>query len=253
MQLNFKESGQGRVVVLLHGLFGSLDNWHPIALRLAENYHVFVIDQRNHGSSPHCAEMNYPLMATDVNELLVSRGIEKAFVIGHSMGGKTAMQFALHFPERVEKLIIEDMAPRAYRPSHDKIFAALLALDLTRFQSRQEMEDALAPEISSLVLRRFLLKNLGRNADGTFFWKINLRGLSENYLQLGEPVSGSEPFAKPALFIRGGQSKYLNVEDEPLIRELFPAAKIETIAHAGHWVHAEAQEDFLKLVLDFLE
>jgi len=210
------------------------------------------VDQRNHGQSPHSAEMNYPLMADDMNEFMASRGIENAAVIGHSMGGKTAMQFALQFPNRVEKLVVADMAPRAYAPVHEKIIAAQLALDLNSFSTRQEIEDALAPEIPDLVLRRFLLKNLGRNSSGGFFWKINLRGISENYLQLGEPVSASAPFKKPTMFIRSGKSDYINPEDELRVRELFPQSEIQTIAGAGHWVHADAPDAFLRLALDFL-
>lgn len=252
MQLHFKESGQGRAVILLHGLFGSADNWHPVALRLAESFRVFALDQRNHGQSPHSDAMNYPLMAADVNEFMAARGLATAAVIGHSMGGKTAMQFALQFPERVERLIVADMAPRAYAPAHGKIFAAQLALDLKSFSTRQQIEDALAPEIPDLVLRRFLLKNLGRNAAGGFFWKINLRGVAENDPRLREPVFAAVPYAKPALFIRGGKSDYINPADEPLIYELFPQAKIPVIAGAGHWVHADAPEAFLRLVLDFL-
>jgi pimeloyl-ACP methyl ester carboxylesterase len=253
VQLHFKESGQGRAVILLHGLFGSSDNWHTIALRLSENFHVFAIDQRNHGQSPHSDEMNYPLMATDVDEFMSARGLVTALVIGHSMGGKTAMQFALQLPKRVEKLIVAEMAPRAYAPAHEKIFAALLALDLKTFSSRTEMENILAPEIPSLNLRRFLLKNAGRDSRGKFFWKMNLRGLAENYPKLGEAVSLPVPFAKPALFIRGGKSNYLKPEDEPLIRQLFPKSEIQTIAAAGHWVHADAPDDFLRLVLDFFQ
>jgi pimeloyl-ACP methyl ester carboxylesterase len=252
MQLNFKEYGQGRPVILLHGLFGSSDNWHTVAQRLAETFHVLVLDQRNHGQSPHSAEMDYPIMAADVDRFLAARGIERARVIGHSMGGKTAMQLALHFPQRVEQLVVADMAPRAYAPAHDKIFAALLALDLPMFQTRSQIEDALAPEIPNPVLRRFLLKNLGRNPDGGFFWKINLRDIATNYWRLREPVAGDAPFAGPTLFIRGGKSKYLQPEDEPLIREWFPAAQIQTIEEAGHWIHADQPEEFLRLVLDFL-
>lgn len=252
MQLHFKESGRGRAVILLHGLFGSLDNWHSIALRLTESFHVFAVDQRNHGQSPHNSEMNYPLMAADLNEFMAARGLETAAVIGHSMGGKTAMQFALQFPKRVEKLIVGDMAPRAYAPAHEKIFAAQLALDLKLFSTRQQIEDVLAPEIPDLALRRFLLKNLGRSSTGDFFWKINLRGISENYLLLCQPVFTAVPFAKPTLFIRGGKSNYLRPEDERLIGELFPRVKIETIAEAGHWIHADAPEAFLRLVGDFL-
>jgi esterase len=252
MRLHFKTFGQGRAVILLHGLFGSADNWHPIALRLAETFHVLALDQRNHGQSPHSDEMNYPLMAGDVNEFMSAHGIESAFVSGHSMGGKTAMQFALQFPRRVKKLIVADMAPRAYLPAHDKIFSALLALDLRTFQTRQQIEDALVPEIPDLVLRRFLLKNLGRDSSGEFFWKTNVRGIADNYLRLREPIAVSPPFAKPALFLRGEKSNYICPEDEPLIRTLFPSAEIQTLAGVGHWLHADQPEKFLQLVLDFL-
>lgn len=252
MQLHFKETGRGRAVVLLHGLFGSSDNWHFVAQRLAENFRVFALDHRNHGLSPHSAEMNYPLMAADVGKFFVTRGLESAVVIGHSMGGKTAMQFALQFPQRVEKLVVADMAPREYAPAHDKIFGALLALELPQFQTRRQIEDALAPEISSLVLRRFLLKNLGRGPAGEFFWKINLRDIAESYPHLRAPILHPQPFTRPALFIRGGKSKYVNAEDEPLIRKLFPQAQILTIAEASHWVHADQPEEFLRLLLDFL-
>jgi len=252
MNLHFKASGHGRALVLLHGLFGSSDNWHYIALKLAEKFRVFALDQRNHGQSPHHAEMNYPLMAADVEKFFTVCGLESAAVIGHSMGGKTAMQLALQFPQRVDKLVVADMAPRGYAPAHDNIFAALLALNLPSFQTRQQIEDALAPEIPNLVLRRFLLKNLGRDSAGTFIWKINLDGLAGNYLRLGEPLVVSSPFAKPALFIRGGKSKYIKAEDEPLIYELFPRAQIQTMAESSHWVHADQPEEFLRLLRGFL-
>lgn len=252
MQLHFKESGHGRAVILLHGLFGSADNWHSIAVRLTESFHVFTVDQRNHGQSPHSEEMSFMLMAEDVNEFMSAHAIESAFIIGHSMGGKTAMQFALQFPQRVGKLVVADMSPRAYAPAHEKIFAALLALDLKSFSMRQQIEDALAPDIPDLVLRRFLLKNLGRNVAGEFFWKINLRSLFENYPQLRQPISAPVPFMKPTLFLRGGKSDYINSEDEPLIRELFPQSEIQTIAAAGHWIHADQPEEFFKRVLKFL-
>jgi pimeloyl-ACP methyl ester carboxylesterase len=168
------------------------------------------------------------------------------------MGGKTAMQFALQFPQRVEKLVVADMAPRAYAPGHDRIFAALLALDLPAFQTRQQIEAELAAEIPNLVLRRFLLKNLGRDAAGIFFWKNNLRGLAVNYPHLRQPVSHPKPFAKPALFIRGEKSNYIRAEDEALIHELFPQSQVQTIAGAGHWVHADQPAEFLRLVLEFL-
>ena len=252
MQLHFKQLGRGEPLVLLHGLFGSSDNWLGVAPRLAEKFHVFIPDLRNHGHSPHHAEMDYPLLAADVEKFFAAQKIESASVIGHSMGGKVAMQFALDFPARVKKLIVVDMAPRAYERRHDKIFAALLALDLKSSQTRSQMEEALAGEIPSLNLRRFLLKNLGRDEHGNFFWKMNLRGLSGNYSRLGEVLSAREPFAKPTLFIRGGKSDYIAEADVVEIHRLFPAAEIQTIATASHWVHADAPEEFVRLVLDFL-
>jgi len=253
MQLHFKEYGAGRPVILLHGLFGSADNWHFVAVRLAEAFRVLALDHRNHGQSPHSAEMDYPVMAADVNRFFAVRGLDSAAVIGHSMGGKTAMQLALHFPARVQKLVVADMAPRAYAAAHDKIFAALLALELPKFLHRAQIEEALAPEIPNPVLRRFLLKNLGRNPAGGFFWKINLRDIAQNYWRLREPVAGDAPFPRPALFIRGGKSKYVQPEDEPQIREWFPAAQIQAIPAAGHWIHADQPDEFLRLVLEFLQ
>jgi len=252
MPLHFKQLGHGEPLVLLHGLFGSGDNWFGVAPKLAEKFHVFAPDLRNHGHSPHHAEMDYPLMAADVEKFFAAQKIEGAHVTGHSMGGKVAMQFALDFPARVKKLVVVDMAPRAYARTHDKIFAALLALDLAVFQTRQQIEDALAPEIPSLNLRRFLLKNLGRDEHGKFIWKLNLRGVAENYSRLGEVLSPQNVFAKPALFIRGGKSDYINCADELEISRRFPAAQIQTIAAANHWVHADAPEEFVRLVLDFL-
>jgi pimeloyl-ACP methyl ester carboxylesterase len=168
------------------------------------------------------------------------------------MGGKVAMQFALDFPARVKKLVVVDMAPRAYRRIHDHIFDALLALDLAVFQTRQQIENALAPAIPSLNLRRFLLKNLGRDEQGKFIWKMNLRGVAENYLHLGKVLSEGKTYAGPSLFIRGGKSDYITAHDELDIRRRFSAAQIRTIATANHWVHADAPAEFLELVLDFL-
>jgi pimeloyl-ACP methyl ester carboxylesterase len=252
MQLHFQQLGHGEPLVLLHGLFGSGDNWFGVAPKLAEKFHVFAPDLRNHGHSPHHAEMDYPLMAADVEKFFAAQKIENAHVIGHSMGGKVAMQFALDFPVRVKKLVVVDMAPRAYRRAHDHIFEALLALDLSSFQTRQQIEAALALEIPSLNLRRFLLKNLGRDEHGKYFWKMNLRGVAENYSRLGEVLSPQNHFEKPALFIRGGKSDYINAADEVEIRRRFPAAQIQTIATANHWVHADAPDEFVRLVLEFL-
>ena len=262
MQLNFKSLGQGPPLVMLHGLFGSLDNWLGVATNLAQHFQLFLLDLRNHGASPHNPEMNYPALAADLAEFFDAQKLEAANLLGHSLGGKVAMQFAFHFPARVEKLIVVDVDPRAYPHEHDTIFAALLALDLRKFQSRKDVEDALAPAIPDLALRRFLLKNL-RYASGSalaaskpgedgFEWRIPLHAIFENYPKLCRALIAKEPFTRPALFIRGGQSPYINDADFPLIHQFFPGAKIETIPRAGHWLHADAPDEFVSLVSEFL-
>ena len=253
MQLHFQETGSGAPLVVLHGLFGASDNWRPVAARLADQFHTFAVDQRNHGQSPHAAEMDYALMAVDLNEFMTARGLTRAHMMGHSMGGKTAMQFALQFPERVEKLIVADMAPRLYPREYDPIMAALLALNLGSFSNRTQMEEALAPAVPNLALRRFLLKNLGRDALGGFYWKINLEGIANNYRYLVTPITAAVPFAGPVLFLRGGQSHYIRLEDEPMIHGLFPAAEIQTMDGAGHWLHADQPDEFARRVGEFLK
>jgi esterase len=263
MQLHFRQLGQGEPLILLHGLFGSSDNWLGVASKLAQNFHLFFLDLRNHGQSPHSDETGFSLMAADVAEFMDAQKLERANVLGHSLGGKTAMQLALDFPSRVEKLIVVDIALRAYSPSeHEKIFKALLALDLKKFQTRTQIEEALAPELPDLALRRFLLKNLKsspapqQSGDGapsaSFTWKMNLGGLFKNYQKIYEPIIPKAPFTNPALFLRGGRSRYVSEADILEIKKMFPRAKIETIARAGHWVHADAPEEFVAIISSFL-
>lgn len=254
MQLYHRQLGQGEPLVMLHGLFGSSDNWLGVASKLAQKFHVFMLDLRNHGVSPHSHETSYPVMAADVTEFLDTRKLDRVNILGHSLGGKVAMQFALDFPTRVEKLIVVDIAPRAYSPEHEKIFNALLALDLKKFQTRTQIEEALAPEIPDLVLRRFLLKNLKTPVapSSSFTWKVNLSGLFKNHHTIYEPIISETPFSGSVLFLRGGKSRYISEADAPGIKSLFPQAKIETIAQAGHWVQADAPEEFALLVSSFL-
>jgi esterase len=252
MQLFFRSYGQGEPLVILHGLFGASDNWHGIATRFAEKFRVIVPDLRNHGQSPHSDEMNYALMAEDVAELLAGQGVASALILGHSMGGKVAMQLAFTQPALVQKLIVADMSPRGYTPLHNEIITALAALDVSSYASRTEIEEVLAGPIPSLNLRRFLLKNLARKADGKFFWKINVTGIAENYPHLREALTSPAPFTSPTLFIRGAKSEYIRAVGEPSIHELFPGAEIKTIENAGHWVHADAPDEFVRLVREFL-
>lgn len=253
MELNYKSFGQGEPVIILHGLFGTLDNWQTIARALADEYLVFIVDQRNHGRSPHVPGMSYPLLAEDLREFMESHWIYRAHIVGHSMGGKTAMQFALSYPDMVDRLAIIDIAPKTYSGGHEAIFDALLSLPLNEMDSRQEAEAYLAARINDPGVLQFLLKNLSRDTDGHYAWKMNLPVLHQHYRDILGPIAGDAPFDDPVLFLRGGKSQYIQLpEDEPAIRTLFPQAGIETVAGAGHWVHAEAPQEVVEHLKSFL-
>ena len=252
MDLHFEVHGQGEPLIILHGLFGSLDNWRSISARLAHQFKVYCLDQRNHGRSPHTFAMDYTLMAEDVRELLLAQQLDNAFILGHSMGGKTAMQLALLHPGCVKKLVIVDIAPRAYSPRHERIISGMLSLDLGNFQTRKEMEAALAPAVPDVATRQFLLKNIVRTGDNQFAWRLGLEELKKNYARLIEPVSSNHSFYNPALFLRGEKSDYLFESDYALIQRLFPNVLFKTIPEAEHLLHVEKPELFVKLVEDFL-
>ncbi len=253
MNLNYKVSGQGFPIITLHGLFGSLDNLQGIAKKLAENYMVFTIDQRNHGRSPHDPEMNYSLMAEDLRLFMEQQWIHKAVVMGHSMGGKTAIQFALDFPDMVEKLVVVDMSPFANNGEHGSIFKALMSLDLEKISSRNAAENLLATGIPDQPVRQFLLKNLYRDKQGAYHWRMNLSAIFENYESILAPVKVTEPFDGDTLFIGGGLSDYLREDEFKSILEIFPRAQFRTIENAGHWVHADQPERLIGEVRNFLK
>jgi Predicted hydrolases or acyltransferases (alpha/beta hydrolase superfamily) len=257
MQLAFQQFGSGPPLLILHGLFGSSDNWQTISRALGERFHVFALDLRNHGRSPHSSEMTYSLLADDLREFIQQRlGHEprpaRVRLLGHSMGGKVAMQFALSFPEQVEKIVVVDMAPKLYPPRHDQIFDGLLGLTLDKVATRGEADAQLAASVPDQAVRAFLLKNLARDLHGRFYWKFNLKALAENYALLNGPISLSSRFEGPALFIRGELSDYLDAADFAQVREFFPNAILRTVPAAGHWVHAEQPKSFIKLALEFL-
>ncbi len=253
MQLNFRTFGQGKPLIILHGLFGSLDNWQTLARSFGKEFQVFTVDQRNHGKSPHEQVMDFSTMATDLFEFMEQQGIQKAHFLGHSMGGKTAMELALLYPGAVEKLVVVDIAPRAYEPGHNAIFEALLKLDPEQLESRQAADEALAKDISSFPIRQFLLKNLARRKEGGFHWKMNLPVIYKNYSSLIAKVHPKGQFEGEALFIRGGKSSYIAPNELPQIKEQFPNAYLVTVDAAGHWVHAEAPEALLNIVTEFLK
>jgi esterase len=252
MQLHFQRQGEGFPLVILHGLFGSLENWQMLSRQWAQNYQVLAVDLRNHGRSPHSDVFNYEVMVEDLRELLTAQRFDRVHLLGHSLGGKVVMNFALAHPQSVEKLIVADMAPKKYSPIQLPLLEAMLALDLSLYRERSELGEALKSSIPNATVRQFLLKNITRDETGAMIWKINLRGIHQNYRQLNEELPTGRTFNGPVRFIRGGRSDYITEADRELILRLFPQAEIETIAEAGHWVQAEAPEKFSRLVLDFL-
>ncbi len=252
MKLHFKTWGKGEPLLVLHGLFGSLDNWHSACLKLAERRQVFALDQRNHGHSPHSPEMNYRLMAEDVLEFVTTHQLPHPNILGHSMGGKTAMQFALLHPERVNKLVVVDIAPRAYPGRHRRILEALLALDLSSLPSRKQAEDTLAAAIPELSLRQFLLKSLARDTRGGFYWRLGLREIDSNYSHLSAAITGTQAFDGPALFLRGETSDYVTDADLSQIKHLFPRASVKVVPKSAHLPHAENLPAFVERVTGFL-
>ena len=252
MRLAFKVQGDGVPLIIVHGFLGSSDNWRTMSKLLSEHFRVFTVDLRNHGQSPHSAVMNYQIMAEDLREFIEEHGLRSPHVLGHSMGGKVAMQFTMEYSAQVSKLIVVDIAPKAYPSSQRSLLQALHDLELANFRSFSEIDAALAPSIRNQVLRQFLLKNLARDPVMGFRWKIDLDALIKNYEELTKNIVVREPSDKPSLFIRGRQSKYIQDEDLPVIKQFFPQAEISTIPKAGHWVHADAPAEFLEIVSDFL-
>ena len=252
--LNYKSYGEGPAFVIMHGLFGMLDNWQTLARKWSGEYRVILVDLRNHGRSPHLEEMDYDLMAEDVATLLEELGIDECILLGHSMGGKVAMQTALTYPELVNRLIVVDIAPRRYRAGHDTIFAALEAFDPSTITDRKAAARAMESFVSDPGIQLFLLKNLARSPQGGFRWRMNLPVIKENYLKLIGPVGQiGDEYDSPSLFLRGGNSGYVQDDDLELIKMLFPSATLTTVAGAGHWVHAERPAELMAEVNAFLE
>lgn len=252
MKLNYKTLGEGKPLIILHGLFGSLDNWLSIAKELTDTYQIFLVDQRNHGMSPHSDEFNYGVMAEDLKEFIKEHNIDRPYILGHSMGGKTAMKFALQHGDMWEKLIVVDISPKAYPVHHDVILEGLSAIDVDALKSRGEADKKLAEYVSDFGTRQFLLKNLNRKKSGGFEWKINLPVIKENIEIIGEGMEEQLAIEKDVLFIRGEKSDYIKNDDVILITQHFPNARLETVKNAGHWVHAEQPEALLDLVTNFL-
>ena len=252
MELFYREFGQGSPVIILHGLFGFSDNWQTIAKGLADQHLVITPDLRNHGRSPHVSGHTYPEMAEDMKTFMEAHWIFSTALVGHSMGGKVAMQLALSHPDLVERLVVVDIAPGRAADNHSSIFDALQGMDLSKMKTRQEAEAYLSERIPDMGTRQFLLKNITREDDGSFTWKMNLPVLRQHFDDILAPVEGTEPFDKPVLFVRGSRSDYIKDADFPLIKSLFPQAEIVTVEGAGHWVHADKPAELLAILKNFL-
>lgn len=251
MKLNYQKLGSGQPLIILHGLFGSLDNWMTLAKKLSISYEVFIVDARNHGQSPKSEEFNYEVMADDLYAFLIEHQIIDPFILGHSMGGKTAMQFAINYPTKITKLIVVDIAPKAYPIHHQTIIDGMLSLNFNLIKTRSEADKQLSKYIPELAVRQFLLKNLYWTATKTLDWRFNLSVIAKNIENVGVPLKSSTPFYKPTLFVRGKISNYIIPDDYDEIKKIFPKAKIESL-NCGHWIHAEKPIEFEQLLVSFL-
>jgi len=252
MKLFFRESGQGQPLVILHGLFGSSDNWFSVAKQFAETRKVYLLDQRNHGQSPHSDDFNYKVLSEDLHEFVQDQGLKSPVILGHSLGGKAAMNFAVRYPEEIEKLIVVDIVPKAYPVHHDRILEGLKAMPLDRLSSRNEAESILQQYVSDAGERQFLLKNLARKTGGGFEWKINVKAIEAHIEEIGAGMQYPGSFAKPTLFILGARSNYFEPGDEKEIRKIFTQAQLITL-DTGHWVQVENPVEFARMVLNFLD
>ncbi|WP_328188717.1 alpha/beta fold hydrolase [Marinobacter sp. OP 3.4] len=259
VRLHHRITGEGEPLVLLHGLFGSLENLGGVNQRLQDGWQVHGLDLRNHGRSPHTDTMDYPAMAEDVVAYLDEQGIDRACLLGHSMGGKTAMQVALAYPERVQRLIVADIAPVTYHPRHDAILEGMKNLDLSSVSSRGDADRALQEYVEVPEVRMFLLKNLVRvpadeKADNpdTFRWRLNLPVIEACYQNLADAPEGEGPFEGPVLFLKGAESAYIQRKHRERIDTLFPRAHLEEIEGTDHWLHAEKPDEFARRCRDFL-
>jgi len=257
--LNHRISGAGEPLVLLHGLFGSLDNLGGIARRLEDQWQIHGLDLRNHGGSPHTETMDYPAMAADVIAYLDSQGVQQANILGHSMGGKVAMQLALSYPDRVRSVIVADIAPVTYPPRHDAVLEGMKNLSLDGVDSRKQADAALAGYVELAGVRQFLLKNLERipdeqpSSEGEVFrWRLNLPVIDACYQNLAAAPDGQAPYQGPVLFIKGADSAYIQEKHRGAIKNLFPNAELKVIEGTGHWLHAEKADTFAALCRRFL-
>lgn len=267
MDLHYKKMGAGSPLIILHGLYGMSDNWLSIAKALQDTFEIWLIDQRNHGQSPHSPEHDYPAMRDDLLLFMDRQQIERAIIMGHSMGGKTACFFAAAHPERVSKLIVVDISPRSYldkdslqqhENTHRPMIEAMQAIDFSVVESRTDIDRQLAKHITDKRIRQFLLKNIRRGKDNCLCWQFNLSAIANNLKAILDGLDPAYFDGKhlisnfPALFIRGELSNYITDKDENLIEQLFEFVEVATVFEAGHWLHAEQPDYFINTVKNWI-
>ena len=253
MKLHYRQfSSEGAPVVILHGVYGNHANWMGHARALADEFAVYAFDARNHGQSPWADSLRVQDMADDVADTITALGLEQVYLIGHSMGGKTAMWLAQQCPELVSKLVGVDIAPVDYHKPVDDVVEHLAEMPLSELEDRQQADEWLAPRITEKFVRDFLLTNLVRDEDGRLSWRINVPVIRRDFGEVtGWPASTGR-YEGPTLFIRGGKSNYLLPEHEATTLQQFPNARIETVENAGHWVHSEKPDEVQRLLREFL-
>ena len=257
MKLFYRKIGEGRPLVILHGLFGQSDNWNTLGKKFAEyNFEVYLVDLRNHGNSPHSTIWNYQVMSEDVYELITDLALKQVTIIGHSMGGKVAMTLAIQHTEVIDKLIVSDIAPKFHKPDNEDVMNALMAIDLNTINTRKEAEKELSNYIHQPGVIQFLLKNIywkDENGKGNLAWKFNNSDIVTQIKNVSEAIQSDWPCTISTLFIRGEKSNYILDEDIEQIHEQFPNCTLKTIPNAGHWVHADNPIDFFETVINFIQ
>lgn len=253
MLLHSKILGKGEPLLILHGYFGMGDNWKSLANKFATNFEVHLIDQRNHGRSFHTEDFSYELMVDDLYNYIEHYQLEKAHLIGHSMGGKTAMLFATTYSKKIDKLIVADISPRYYSPHHQFILEALNAVNFDKITKRREVETVLANYIDEAGIRQFLLKNVYWKSKTELAYRFHLESLTDNVEEVGVALPSFTIFEGETLFLKGVNSGYISNDDEALIEAHFPKVQIRTVKNAGHWLHAENPIDFYDYVVEFIK
>ena len=253
-KLNSKMIGSGPPIIILHGLFGMLDNWLTLAKKLeGAGYMPILIDLRDHGRSEKTDDISYNLMADDLYHFMEENWIHDAIVIGHSMGGKVALQFTKNHESMVSKLIVVDIGIKRYEAGHEDVMDALESVDLDTVETRQDVENVLMASLGEVSTVQFLMKSLTRKKEGEYEWKMNLPLLRKNYNNILSEITFEYPIDTPTLFVKGGTSPYILSEDVKSIQKVLPNASIQIIDNAGHWVHADQPDELFKIIYSFIK